>query len=89
MKFLVSTFTLTSARGIIEQEKGRDLIRWKPEEIKHPRPGINYAQLMLEPGDGSVTKPSLLGVQSLNPGAASRSVIPIAYSRFSVKSMMP
>jgi len=74
--------TPTTARGVIEEDKGKDIIRWQPDEIKHPKPGVNYERLMLEPGDGSVTKPSLLGTLTLNPGAVSQSVIPIAYSLF-------
>ena len=33
----------------------------------HPLPGIDYEELMLEPGDGRVTKPSLFAREALDP----------------------
>ncbi len=49
----------------------------QPEEIRHPRRGVPYPALMVEPGDGSVTKASLLARDSLDPKVA-RSGFPIA-----------
>jgi len=44
-------------------------------------PGVRYDELMLEPGDGKVTKPSLLARETLDPSAPQNedSFIPIAY----------
>lgn len=75
---------LTPARVLVEQEGDRRVPRYAPEEIRSPQPGKHYDLLMLEPGDGRVVKPSLLGRQSIDPtvqgnGAGS---FPIAFSFF-------
>jgi hypothetical protein len=55
--------------------------RLYPDQIRDRVPGVSYHELMLEPGDGSVTKPSLLARETLDPSAPQNadSVIPIAY----------
>lgn len=53
--------TLTSARIVVEEVNGESLIRMFPKEITQPIDGVDYDALLLEPGDGSVTKASLLG----------------------------
>ena len=58
---------LTPARILVEEVEGESLIRMRPEEITSPVPGIDYDALLLEPGDGSVTKASLLGRDVLDP----------------------
>ncbi len=81
--------TLTPARVVEEQESGSTpgahaVVRLLPNAIKAPQPGIDYSRLMLEPGDGEVTKPSLLARQSLDP-TESRSddvFFPLAYAFF-------
>ncbi len=81
--------TLTPARVVVERERGaspdgRARIRLLPGEIQAPAPGVDYSRLMLEPGDGEVTKPSLLARQSLDP-TVSRSedvFFPLAYAFF-------
>ncbi len=59
--------TLTAARIVVEEVKGESLIRMYPEEISQPIEGVDYDALLLEPGDGSVTKASLLGRNILDP----------------------
>lgn len=59
--------SLTSARIIVEEVEGESLIRMYPNEISQPVEGIDYDALLLEPGDGSVTKASLLGRNTLDP----------------------
>ncbi len=77
--------SLTPARVVVEESGGVDReakVRLYPKEIRHPVPGVDYSRLMLEPGDGSVTKASLLARESLNP-TVSRSedvFFPLAYS---------
>jgi pimeloyl-ACP methyl ester carboxylesterase len=71
----------TAARCLLEEIDGKAHIRLRPEEIRHPRPGVPYAALMIEPGDGSVTKASLLARDSLDPKLA-RSDFPIASTTF-------
>ncbi len=75
---------LTPARCLIETVRGRAVIRLHPENITHHVRGVNYRKLMLEPGDGRVTKPSLLARNSLDPSAqgSNQDVFPLAYSLF-------
>jgi len=58
---------LTPARIVVEEINGISEIRLWPREIRHPLAGIDYDQVMLEPGDGTVTKASLLARESLDP----------------------
>jgi pimeloyl-ACP methyl ester carboxylesterase len=58
---------LTPARIIVEEVNGISEIRLWPREIKHPNTTVDYDLLMLEPGDGTVTKASLLARESLDP----------------------
>ncbi len=58
---------LTPARIIVEEIDGVSEIRLWPRNIKRPINGVDYNQLMLEPGDGTVTKASLLARESLDP----------------------
>jgi len=53
----------TPARLVLEVVDGESVARLRPEQIQHPVPGIDYDKLMFEPGDGKVTKSSLLGRQ--------------------------
>jgi pimeloyl-ACP methyl ester carboxylesterase len=81
--------TLTPARVVLERDPGtspdgRGVVRLFPDTIQAPAPGVDYSRLMLEPGDGEVTKPSLLARQSLDP-TVSRSedvFFPLAYAFF-------
>jgi len=59
--------SLTPARMVIEDTGENYDLHLEPDEILHPRPGVDYSRLMLEPGDGVVTKASLLARESLNP----------------------
>ena len=75
---------LTPARLVLEHEADRDLVRLAPSDIRAPRPGVRYEDLMLEPGDGRVTKPSLLARETLDPSAPQNedSFLLIAYPFF-------
>jgi pimeloyl-ACP methyl ester carboxylesterase len=75
---------LTPARVLVEEDGGDSAIRLYPGQIRQPQPGVDYGRLMLEPGDGSVTKASLLARQSLDPGVARHkySYFPLAYAFF-------
>ena len=59
--------TLTPARIVVEEIDGESIVRMHPDEITQPVEGVDYDALLLEPGDGSVTKSSLLGRNSLDP----------------------
>lgn len=74
----------TPARLLLEKGGGEAMTRLSPDEIRHPRPGVDYDSLMLEPGDGIVTRASLLARQNLNPAEPRHQHIffPLAYSVF-------
>jgi pimeloyl-ACP methyl ester carboxylesterase len=76
--------TPTPARMVIEPEGDYSVVRLSPGDIRHPRADIDYGRLMLEPGDGEVTKPSLLARDNLNPAVPRQSwaFFPLAYSFF-------
>jgi pimeloyl-ACP methyl ester carboxylesterase len=73
--------TMTPARLALEDDGGVPIARLYPGDIRQRKPGVNYDELMLEPGDGKVTKPSLLARETLDPSAPQNedSFIPIAY----------
>ncbi len=74
----------TPARLLAETVNGETLLRLMPDDVKRRIPGVDYVQRMLEPGDGLVTKASLLARQDLNP-TAPRSLsifFPLAYAVF-------
>jgi pimeloyl-ACP methyl ester carboxylesterase len=58
---------LTPARIIVEEVEGKSLIRMSPDEITQAVEGVDYEALLMEPGDHSVTKASLLGRNVLDP----------------------
>jgi pimeloyl-ACP methyl ester carboxylesterase len=72
---------LTPARLALDEPGDAPAARLRPDEIRNRAAGVPYSELMLEPGDGSVTKPSLLARETLDPSAPLNedSVIPIAY----------
>lgn len=80
--------TLTPARLVVEEEDGDSVLRLWPDDIRHPLPGVDYGRLMLEPGDGSVTKASLLARESLDPTVPRHeySYFPLDYSFFLCES---
>lgn len=58
---------LTPARLLMEEVGAESVLRLWPRDIELPLPGIDYERLMLEPGDGTVTKASLLAREMLDP----------------------
>jgi pimeloyl-ACP methyl ester carboxylesterase len=79
---------LTPARILVEEVDGESVVRLWPDEIARPQAGVDYDMLMLEPGDGVVTKASLLARQSLDPTVARHrySFFPLRYSFFLCES---
>jgi len=73
---------LTPSRLLIEEVAGISVLRLSPEDIHSPLKNINYHKLMLEPGDGRVTKPSLFARDTLDPTVARHkySFFPMSYS---------
>lgn len=80
--------SLTSARIIVEEVEGESVVRMLPKEITQPVDGVDYDALLLEPGDGSVTKASLLGRNTLDPSVKQHEYIhvPIKQSFFLCES---
>lgn len=74
----------TSARSVVESVDDDWELRLTPEEIANPLPGVDYDELMLEPGDGTVTKASLLAKESADPTVARHkySFFPVDYPVF-------
>ena len=75
---------LTPARLLVEEVNGVSEIRLWPRELSNPLPGVDYDLLMLEPGDGIVTKASLLARESLDPSVTRHRYIdfPLDYPLF-------
>ena len=76
---------LTPALCLLETVNGRAVVRLQPREVQNRIPGVDYARLMLAPGDGRVTKAPLLARNSLSeeeqPG-----FFPITYAVFICRS---
>ena len=74
--------TQTPARAMLEKVDGKMLLRLHPSEVLHQPKDLNLVQLMLQPGDGTVTKPSLLARDALNPLTPRHaySYFPLAYA---------
>lgn len=75
---------LTPSRVVVEEIDGETFIRRDPSEIKNPVAGVDYDRLMLQPGDGTVTKASLLARDVLDPSVPRHkwSFFPIDYALF-------
>jgi len=58
---------LTPTRMLVEEVNGESVLRLHPERIKNRISGVDYENLMLEPGDGRVTRASLFARTSLDP----------------------
>ena len=73
--------TQTPAKMVMEYYNEKYLLRTLPSEITQKHDGIDYEQIMLEPGDGIVTKSSLLARFKLGPAEAKHesSFFPIKY----------
>lgn len=50
----------TPTRMVIEERDGDTRVHLQPHEVHTRRTGVDYARIMLKPGDGTVTKASLL-----------------------------
>ena len=75
---------LTPARIVVEEIDEESIVRLWPKKVKTKLPGIDYEELMLEPGDGTVTKASLLARNSLDPAVPRHkySFFPVDYAFF-------
>ncbi len=75
---------LTPTRMVMEDIDGHSYLRLEPKDIKKKSSGVDYDRLMLEPGDGTVSKASLLARQSSDPTIARHkySFFPLGYAFF-------
>lgn len=76
--------TLTPARLVVEDDDREHRTRFYPEEVRTSANRDALDEAMLEPGDGRVTKPSLLARETIDPTAPQheQSFLPIAYFFF-------
>jgi pimeloyl-ACP methyl ester carboxylesterase len=63
---------LTPANILLERINGKFRLRDHPNKIINPRDDVDYYRVMLQPGDGRVTKPSLLARKTLDPAQSGR-----------------
>lgn len=79
---------LTLARLVCERDDGRLEARERVEDVARPRPGVDYATLMFEPGDEVVTRSSLLGRLTRNVAAPRKGLesMPVANTVFLCES---
>lgn len=54
----------TPSRLLVEEINGVYYARSRPENIENPLPGTDYQKLLMQPGDSSVTKQSLLATHA-------------------------
>ncbi len=67
---------------VVEPEEGRWVVRRKPDEVQHPVAGVNLASLFYGPGDGDVTKSSLLAEVPASALCEPHTDLPYALSGF-------
>ncbi|MEM9057442.1 MAG: hypothetical protein AAGD86_08195 [Pseudomonadota bacterium] len=74
----------TPTKLLVEAVDGQSVLRLYPDAIAKPVPGIDYERLMLEPGDGTTPKSSLLARQALDPRVPQHKYLylPIDYALF-------
>lgn len=74
----------TPARILVEEWNGDSVLRFAPGTVRDRRSGVDYTRLLMEPGDGVVTKPSLLARQALDPTVSRHRYIyfPLDYAFF-------
>jgi pimeloyl-ACP methyl ester carboxylesterase len=76
--------TLTPARIVVEDEAGVPRTRLSPQAVRNVADRAALEMAMLEPGDGRVTKPSLLARETIDPTVPQNeeSFLPVAYHFF-------
>lgn len=73
---------LTPARCLLERVDGEVKVRLYPHEVVNRKPDVDYTARMLEPGDGRVTKASLLARDSLDPSERGGGDFPLDFAVF-------
>ena len=67
---------------VVEQEGGRWVVRPTPAEVEHPRKGLDLQRLYYGPGDGDVTKASILDEVPASERFQAHTDLPYAVSGF-------
>ena len=67
---------------VVEREGGRWVVRRRPEEVRHPVVGVDLHSLFYGPGDGDVTKSSLLAEVPASALCEPHTDLPYALSGF-------
>ncbi len=67
---------------MVEQESGQLQVRFKPRDVRNPPVGGDLDTLYFEPGDGTVTKSSLLGAVPAGPAGMATTALPDAHAVF-------
>lgn len=62
---------------LLEEVDGKYQVRLHPDEINNPLPDVDYDRLMLAPGDGTVTKLSLLARDTFARDVSEQGFFPI------------
>ncbi|KFL36028.1 esterase/lipase family protein [Arenimonas donghaensis] len=74
--------TLTPARAVLEEKDGVRSLVVRPEDIRDGIEGVDYGRLLLQPGDGLVTRDSQLGRGRVPGQGAAYDSYPFAQSFF-------
>ncbi len=85
VKYIVfgSSCILTPSVCLIEKVDGKPKIRLYPNQVVNRKESVNYEKLMMAPGDGTVTKASLLAREKFGrPTRSTTGSFPIDYSVF-------
>lgn len=74
--------TLTPGRAVLDSDKDGERLVIRPEQVKNRVSGVDYERLLLQPGDGLVTRDSQLG-RGLSGAARNQGgIFPIVRSFF-------
>jgi len=75
---------VTVSRLVVETVRGRMIAHERPDSLLKPLPGVDYHDLVYDPGDGVVTRASLLGRtgERLLPGFEPIAPLRVAHSVF-------
>jgi pimeloyl-ACP methyl ester carboxylesterase len=74
--------TPTRRAFVVEPEGGRWVVRPTPSDVRHPREGVDLVRLYYGPGDGDVTKASLLDEVPASLISQPHTDLPFAASEF-------
>lgn len=74
--------TLTPGRAVLDRDERGERLVIRPEQVRHRVPGVDYERLLLQPGDGLVTRESQLGRGLVEGVGAGYDTFPFAQSFF-------